>query len=448
MFYDFHDLLPAAAPMVIGGVVVGTLLLAGKVPLSYNLRSMFVRWKSTTLTALAFTVVICLLMFMHAYAVGIARLSEKSGQPANVICLSNGASDEQYSSLPISETSDLARQKLVVRDPDGRPLCSREVYVFTSQAMPPAPGERPKNRFFQVRGIEEPAVSAQVHGLVLVAGSWFSSAGVRDAALAERSADVVSPYALVEAVVGEGLARELGRYRGKHTLEVGDVFTIGPRNWVIVGIMNGSETTFGSEVWAKRQKVGEVFNKENRYTSIVLRAESPELAKELAARVSRDFKKSAVSAQTEPDYFAKMTEANQELLGSIYFVAGIMALGGVFGVMNTMFATIRQRSTDIGLLRILGFARWQVLVSFLVESLLIAALGGLAGCTLGYMVNGVSTNSIVETSGGGLKRVSFQMVVDGSTLAAAVILTLLMGLLGGLLPALSAMRLKPLESLR
>ena len=143
-----------------------------------------------------------------------------------------------------------------------------------------------------------------------------------------------------------------------------------------------------------------------------------------------------------------MAESNQQLLGSIYFVAAIMALGGVFGVMNTMFAAIRQRSTDIGVLRIVGFAPWQVLVSFLLEALLIAALGGLVGCALGYLVNGVTTNSVVDTSGGGMKRVSFRMVVDSNTLAAAVLFTLFMGLLGGLLPALSAMRLKPLESLR
>jgi ABC-type antimicrobial peptide transport system permease subunit len=229
---------------------------------------------------------------------------------------------------------------------------------------------------------------------------------------------------------------------------VGDLFPLGPRQGIVVGILRSAETTFGSEVWAKRQKVGEIFGKENVYTSIVLRTDGPARAKQLAEWLSRDFKKSAVSAMTEPEYFAKMAEANQQLLGSIYFVAGIMALGGVFGVMNTMFAATRQRLTDIGVLRILGFARWQVLVSFLLESLIIAALGGMLGCVLGYLINGVNTNSVVGTSGGGIRRISFQMLVDGNTLAAAVLFTLVMGLLGGLLPAVSAMRLKPLESLR
>jgi hypothetical protein len=448
MNYDLAPWLSLVAPLAVPAAVTVALVLSGKVPLKYNLRNLRVRWKTTALTALAFTVVIFLLMFMHAYATGITRLSQRSNQPANVICLSHGASDEVYSNLAMSEAGNLALQEGVVRCADGRPLCSREVYLLTNQEMPASAGVRPMYRFLQIRGVEEPDLSARVHGLELVAGQWFTAVGIRESLPADPAVASVSPYTLIEAVVGEGLAREMGKARGQESLEAGDVLTIGPREWVVVGIMRGAETTFGSEIWAKRQIVGEVFNKKNMYTSIVLRAESPAGAKELAERLSRDFKKAALADKPESDYFAKMADANQQLLDSIYFLSGIMALGGVFGVMNTMFAAIRQRSADIGVLRILGFARWQVLVSFLLESLLIAALGGLVGCALGYQVNGVTTNSVVETSGGGMKRVSFEMVVDGDTLATAVLFALVMGLLGGLLPALSAMRLKPLESLR
>jgi hypothetical protein len=465
MTYELPPWLSLAAPLAVAIAVVASLLVASKVPLRYNVRNLLVRWKSTTLTALAFTVVVALLMVMHAFSSGIQRLSQGSGQPGNVIVLSDGASDELYSNLPLSETSDLARQDGVLRDAAGRPLCSREVYVFVNQpvansltlsSVPRDAGvgrqkdaERSKHRFLAIRGVEEPDVSARVHGLELSAGTWFSQAGVREPPSGDPdAAGAASAYADVEAVLGEGLAREFGRDRDKESLEVGDVFPLGPRRGVIVGILRGAETTFGSEVWAKRQKIGEIFGKDNVYTSIVLRTEGPAAAKRLAEWLSRDFKKVAVSAMTEPEYFAKMAEANEQLLGSIYFVAGIMALGGVFGVMNTMFAAIRQRTTDIGVLRILGFARWQILASFLLESLVIAALGGALGCAMGYLVNGVNTNSVVGTTGGGMKRVAFQMVVDGNTLAAAVLFTLAMGFLGGLLPAVSAMRLKPLDSLR
>ena len=395
MSYQLPAWLSLVAPPAVAVVLVTALLLAGKVPLSYNLRNLRVRWKTTLLTALAFTIVVALLMVMHAFASGIQRLSQGSGQPANVMVLSDGASDELYSNLPMSETSDLARQEGVLRDMAGRSLCSREVYVLINQPVsdpltlpsPPSGGEgrvrggqRPKHRFLPIRGVEEPEVSALVHGLELSAGTWFSQAGVRAVSPGEQvPAGPASAYAHVEAVLGEGVARDFGRDRNKESLEVGDVFPLGPRQAVVVGILHGAETTFGSEVWAKRQKIGEMFGKENLYTSIVLRTEGPARAKQLAEWLSRSFKKVPVSAMTEPAYFAKMSEANQQLLGSIYFVAGIMALGGVFGVMNTMFAAIRQRTTDIGVLRILGFARWQVLVSFLLEALVIAALGGVLG---------------------------------------------------------------------
>jgi hypothetical protein len=147
MKYDLPSWLPLAAVLAVAAVVMGVALSAGKVPLSYNLRNLRVSWKTTVLTALAFTVVIALLIFMHAFATGISRLSDNSGQPANVICLSDGASDEMYSNLPLGQITELALQKGVQRDSRGRPLCSREVYVFTVQGVPTPAGQRPKTRF-------------------------------------------------------------------------------------------------------------------------------------------------------------------------------------------------------------------------------------------------------------------------------------------------------------
>ncbi len=104
MSYELPSWLSLADPLAVAAVILAGLFFASKVPLRYNLRNLRICWKTTALTALAFTVVIALLMFMHAFAMGITRLSERSGQPANVICLSDGASDELYSNLPLSAT--------------------------------------------------------------------------------------------------------------------------------------------------------------------------------------------------------------------------------------------------------------------------------------------------------------------------------------------------------
>src|SRR5262249_17887520 len=147
---------------------------------------------------------------------------------------------------------------------------------------------------------------------------------------------------------------------------------------------------------------------------------------------------------TETEYYDKLSETNRQFLFSIMIVAMIMAMGGVFGVMNTMFAAISARTRDIGVLRILGFARWQILMSFFLESLVIA----LIGCALGSVADGGEASSIVSGGQGGGKSVLLKLVVDANIVSAGMLFTLLMGGVGGLLPALSAMRLRPLEALR
>jgi ABC-type antimicrobial peptide transport system permease subunit len=233
-------------------------------------------------------------------------------------------------------------------------------------------------------------------------------------------------------------------------LRPGDLFELGPRQFVVVGVMKSAGSTFGSEVWAKRSLVGPLFGKES-FTSLVLRArdDSSEGAKALSQDLMTNFKKAALQAKPETEYFNSLSATNQQFLVAIIFVTVVMAIGGVFGVMNTMFAAVAQRSKDIGVLRILGFTRWQILTSFFVESLLVALVGGTIGCALGYLADGWTATSIVSGGmGGGGKFVVLKLVVDANTLAMGILLTLLMGALGGLLPALSAMRLRPLESLR
>lgn len=162
-----------------------------------------------------------------------------------------------------------------------------------------------------------------------------------------------------------------------------------------------------------------------------------------------EYEKSKVNAIVETKYFENLSSTNLQFLIAIEFVAVVLAIGGVFGVMNTMFAAVSQRVKDVGVLRLLGFKRWQILVSFLLESLFLAIVGSLVGCALGYLWDGVTASSIVSSGqGGGGKAVVLKLVVDFSTLAMGMFLGVAMGLLGGLIPSLSAMRLTALEALR
>jgi ABC-type antimicrobial peptide transport system permease subunit len=252
----------------------------------------------------------------------------------------------------------------------------------------------------------------------------------------------------VEAVLGEGIAREFGSDYGKKTLEVGDLFDVGPRKWVVSGIMKSAGSTFDSEIWAKHQICGQAFGKEGTSTTLVLHTKDLATAQETAKDYTQNYKKSAVQAQTEVEYFEKLNGTNKQFLVAIIFVAIIMAIGGVFGVMNTMFAAISQRIKDIGVLRILGFAPWQLLLSFFLESLLLAFIGGALGCALGSLANGLTASSIVGSGSGGGKSVVLKLTVDTNIVLLGLLFSLCMGAVGGFLPAFWAMRLKALDSLR
>jgi ABC-type lipoprotein release transport system permease subunit len=310
-----------------------------------------------------------------------------------------------------------------------------------------------KRRFVQVRGIDEPRAAGQVHRLELLEGRWFGEEGVTE--LPVQTTGQV-PETAIQAVLGEGLARELGHDFAKPRLEVGDVFELGqgresssPKNWLVVGIMKSEGTTFSSELWAKRANIGELYGKQNVVSSIAIRTGSADEAQQFAEFLRKDFKDANLQTQTETEYFAKLQGTNAQFTLAIGFFTFFMAIGGMFGVMNTMFAAISQRSKDIGVLRILGYARRQILISFLMEALLIALIGGLLGCALGSLTNGWSATSLAGSGQGGFgKTIVMRLIVDGNTLAVGVLLTLFMGLFGGLLPALWAMRLRPLEAMR
>jgi putative ABC transport system permease protein len=444
-------------------VLIVGLFLTVQIPVQYLIRNLTVRWRTTLMTALAFVLVISLLTVMMAFVNGMTRLTQSSGQPGNVMILADGATDESFSNLAVLDIGDIDNQPGILREND-KPLCSHETYLVVNQPLSnPAPG-RPKSRFTTVRGVDDAEMAGRVHGLNLYAGgNWISPAGVREAA--ETPAAAASPAnekaaparsSLIEAVVGEGVAHVLASdvspassgAKLKDRLDVGDTFTLGARDWVIVGVMQSAGSTFDSEIWTKRSLVGPLFGKES-CTSVVVRAAGAKEAQTLKDYFNKQYKKAALSAQVETDYFQGLSGTNRQFLFAIGFVTVVMAIGGVMGVMNTMFAAVSNRVKDIGVLRLMGYSRLQVMLAFLLESLLIALIGGTLGCALGYLADGWTATSIVSSgAGGGGKFVVLRLTVDLQTLLIGLLLALGMGAIGGAIPALSAVRLKPLEALR
>lgn len=460
---------------------LGLLLLIGRVPIAYNLRNLVVRWRIAGLTAVAFTVVVGLLVALLAFVNGMYQLNESTGVPGNVFVLSDGATDELFSNLGYGDVDNVARVEVIL-DSNGAPLpapvhvrravtradgtldtlppgkeppkgqeavllASKEIYFVVSQQVPVKEGMPPRRRLVSMRAVDDPLVAGAVHNIKLApGGQWFSRAGVEektDASGAKKS--------YIQCVIGEGVAGFLGEDAGKPRLEAGDTFSMGDMDWIVVGIMNAEGTTFGSEVWVQNiDRVTRTFGKKGNYTTLVLRTDRDniESARAMAYHLQQRYTQQKLKAFAEPEYYAELTKTNDQFLQAIVAVALIMAVGGVFGVMNTMFASIAARIREVGVLRILGFKRWQILISFMLESLLIATIGGSLGCLIGCLANGYEARSQLSGGMGGGKGVSLKMIVDYQTVAAGMLFTLVMGRLGGLVPALSAMRMEILDSLR
>jgi hypothetical protein len=433
-------------------VLLFTLLLTfGKVPIGYNLRNLVVRWKTTLMTSLSFTLVVALMTVMLAFVNGLYHITGNAAVPGNLVLLSDGAIDESMSNLGNASSSNPIyflnedQKQYVERDDHGRPLVSLEAYMVAAQPIPETSGTGRRRRFLMIRGLSDPAMTARVHRLRLKdGGAWFSEAGVEP--LDKKKDGSQTTEQAIQAVLGAGMAREMGNDVYKRPLEPGDYFEIGPRKWVVTGVLDSAGSTFDSEVWVKMQIAGPMFGKEN-WTTCILRTTVPESGREMADALTREVKNPKILAQTEADYYSKLDATNKQFLYAIVVVTGILAVGSIFGVMNTMFAAISQRTKDIAMMRIVGFTRFQMLASFFLESLFIAAMGGLLGCALGYVANGWTASSMVSSGMGG-RSVVLKLIVDPPLLASDMLFTLTMGALGGLLPALSAMRLRPLESLR
>jgi putative ABC transport system permease protein len=446
------------------------LVLIGKVPLQYNLRNLRVRWLTTLMTGVAFTVVVFLLVLMMSFVDSVNRLTRSTGVPGNVFVLSEGATDELFSNLAYGDVSKLELEKATT-DPQGRPLAvpvgvktlpgkggqpavrlvSKETYFVINQEIA-QPGSGPTRRFVQLRGVDDAEVAGKVHDIALLKGEWFGREG---------AVDVGKGRSVVPCVLGDGAAAAFGADHGKDRLDVGDTFQLGNLDMVVVGVMKSAGKTFDSETWATRQRVGQEFGKQ-AFTTVVIRVsdDNPDKidrsADAFAHHLSKNFANPRVRAVPEPKYYEDLAKSNSQLMFMVVVVALIMAMGGVIGVMLVMFAAIAQRVKDVGVMRVVGYKRWQILVSFMLESLAIALVGGLIGVLLVLLLDGVASalwggltvTSTVTAGQGGGKSVVTKLVFGADVVASGVLFTIVMGRLGGLLPSVGAMRLGIRESLR
>jgi putative ABC transport system permease protein len=230
--------------------------------------------------------------------------------------------------------------------------------------------------------------------------------------------------------------------RCQHTA-LGDHLPFGKGDWSVVGMFEAGNTAFDSEIWVDVNQLASDYNR-TTYSSALLRAADPQSIDDLISRIEAD-RRYDLTAQRELAYYEEQTASAGPIKALGYFIAIVMGIGACFAAMNTMYAAVSYRSREIATLLILGYRRYAILFSFMVEALILSVSGGIIGCLLSLPVNGITTGTANWQT---FSEVAFAFQVTPQLLIGGIIFSLLMGLLGGFFPASRASRQKPAFTMR
>jgi ABC-type lipoprotein release transport system permease subunit len=384
-----------------------------RIPIVYNVRSLIQRPATTLTTALGIGFVVLTFVGMLALANGFRAALISTGRPDNVFVLRSGADAEISSSIDRDQAAILRSLPEIAKLPDGRPIVSSDVYVVVAK-----PRVNGTETHMPVRGVGAEALA--VRDQISIAEGRMFEAG------------------RPEVIVGRGL---VGRMQDT---EIGERLRFGQQEFTVVGHFEAEGSAFESEVWGDNETLMSVF-RGPVYQSVVMRLSDPASFDRLKARIEGD-PRLQVDVERESQFFADQAALLTTMLRFVaIFVTAVMAVGAVFGAINTMDAMVAARGREIALLLTLGFRRRSVMASFLLESLLVALAGGVLGCLLALPINGIRTSTTNWQSFG---EVSFAFRVTPESMIVGIAFALVMGLIGGLLPAWRAARGVVAEGLR
>lgn len=383
-------------------------------PISYNVRNIIVRWKVTLLALGGISLVVAVLIALTAMANGFSRALAVTGSPENAIVTQRGSTGELASGFTRDQASMIMVDSRVKRDAEGRPMASPEMVVVASL---PRRGEDTEVQV-TLRGVTPMAFTVR-QNIRIVEGRNFTPG-------------------LYELVVGTKAAE---RFEG---LEVGGSVTLRRQRWDVVGIFTSEGSGFESEMWGDIDALQPVFNRTGGYQSLTVRLADPSTLEAFDAELKAN-PNMQVQMTSEREYYENQAGQTATTLTVLaIFVGVIMGIGAVFGAMNTMYALVSARTREIGTLRALGFSRTAVLTAFMIESAFLALVGGLLGSMLALPINLLSG----ATAGANFSQIAFDFRVSPFWLGVAVFSAVLMGLIGGFLPAFRAARTPITAALR
>ncbi|MFG6448230.1 ABC transporter permease [Roseateles sp. BYS180W] len=381
-----------------------------------GLRTLPQRLGSSAVIVMGIAGVVGVLVALLAMAEGYGHTVRQSGSEDSAIVLRGGSAAEVQSVLTRDSLTQIAQAQGIARSAKGEPLVSEEIVVAANL---PIKGRTQDDGSVQMRGIGEMAYQVRPH-VRIVQGRHFQPG-------------------LTELVVGQGAARQFAG------LTLGSTLRMGNREWTVVGVF-ASGDAMESEVWADAEIVASTYRRGSSRNSVTLKLERPESFSTFKQALAAN-PQLKVDASTTLDFYAKQSERMTQMLRIIGITVGsIMAVGAVFGALNTMFAAVASRAREIATLRAIGFGGTPVVTAVLIETMLLALLGGAIGGALSYVLfNGFEASTL---SAGSVGKLSFELRVSADLLWQGLKWALAIGMIGGLFPALRAATLPVSTALR
>ena len=381
----------------------------------FNLRSMMQRKGSAAASIFGIAGVVLVFVAVLSIAQGFRHAMTVSGREDTAIVLRSGATSEMMSGLAREDTRVVAETVGVARSSRGQ-IASPELFVIID--LPKRSTNTSAN--VPLRGVEEPAFEVR-DGLQIIEGRSFA-------------------WGRNEVIVGVGAAREFAG------LDLGGTLEVGGEQWAIVGMFEDGGGISESEIWTDARLLQSSYRRGDSFQAVYTKLETVDSFTEFRDELSTDPRVN-VTATRQTDYYSEqstMVTAIITGLGSL--IALMMGFGAIIGAFNTMYTAVSSRTREIATLRALGFKAGPVVVSVLIESVVLAIIGGLIGGALAYVVfNGFRAATINFQS---FSQVAFTFFVTPTLLVQGAILAAFIGLIGGLVPAIHAARMPVAEGLR
>jgi putative ABC transport system permease protein len=380
-----------------------------------TLRSIPQRFGSSIVAVIGIAGVVIVFTAVLSIAEGFRVAMRGTGDPQTVIVLRSGSDTEMTSGLSGEDARLIAEAPGIQQGPEG-PYASPELFVIVGHPLK----RTGTDANVPLRGVTPTVLLAKPQ--VRIAEGRMLQSGTN------------------EIVVGRAASRQFDG------LAVGTSVRWGEGTWTVVGIFEAGGAVYESEIWSDARVLQGAYRRGNSFQSVYARLESPDRFQAFKDALTTDPRLN-VTVIREPDYYAQQSEVLQTVIRSIGFgIAALMGLGAIFGALNTMYSAVANRTREIATLRALGFGSLPVVVSVLVEAVLLSLVGGLIGGGLAWAAfDGYQTATMNWQS---FSQVAFAFAVTPALLARGLFYSIVMGLLGGMMPAIRAARLPVVTALR